>query len=112
MPDRAPRLSGPRTRIETSSAAGAMAWTIPAHAVPWPTRSPSIRIVDDARSVVAGLDPQAADQPAADRRVIGLDARVDDRDGDAAPVPVAERRAPVHRPERARRGRGRRARPA
>src|SRR5664279_3303843 len=29
-----PRLSGPRTRIETSDAPGAIEWMIPAHAVP------------------------------------------------------------------------------
>ncbi len=34
-----PRLSGPRTRTETISAAGASPWMIPAQAVPCPTTS-------------------------------------------------------------------------
>ena len=59
----------------------------------------SIRIVDHARSVIAGLDSQAARQAAADRGVPGLDPGVDDRDRHASPVPVPEGRAPVHRPE-------------
>ena len=77
-----------------------MAWTIPAQAVPCPTRSPvrgRRRRDGDRRR----LDAKAADEPPADRRVIGLHARIDDRDSDARAVGVTERRLAIHRAERA-----------
>ena len=73
---------------------------MPAQAVPWPTRSTASSVVDDLEPVRAVLDPEAPDEAAADRRVIGLDARVDDGDGDARAVRVAEHGGPVHGPER------------
>ena len=59
-----------------------------------------VSVVDDLEPVGAVLDPEAPDEPAADGRMIGFDARVDDGDGDARPVRVAEHGGPVHGPER------------
>ncbi len=91
-----PRLSGPRTRIEMMSAPGARLWMIPAHAVPWPTTSIASASSTHLRVVLARLDPDAPDELAADRRVIALDARVDDRHGDPGPVGSAEGHVTVH----------------
>ena len=72
---------------------------IPAHAVPWPTRSTASGS-STTRRPSADLDPQAAAQPAADGRVIAFDARVDDRDGHAGAVGRPEHGSPIHDPER------------
>ena len=92
---------------------------IPAQAVPWPTASIGSS-GDDRRVLAVELDPDALAQRAADRRVVALDPRVDDRDGHAVAVAGAERPRPVdpvegREPARGRRGarpRTARSRPA
>ena len=58
-----PLLSGPRTRIETMSAAGASAWMIPAQAVPWPTTS-----IASGSSTTAGSSPPSSTRTLRTRR--------------------------------------------
>ena len=89
---------------------------IPAQAVPWPTTS----IASDRRrrlgSSSVELDPDAPAQHAADRRMVALDARVDDRDRHARarrPPPNAHVAVDAaERTERRRAGRGHRRRTA
>ena len=50
----------------------------------------SVRVIHHVRLTTDEIDPQASYELAADRRMIGLHARVDDRDGHAASVTVAE----------------------
>jgi hypothetical protein len=59
------------------------------------------RVVDHAWTILRGLDPQAPDEPSADRGMIGLHAGVDDRNRHAETFAVAKDRRPVQHPERA-----------
>ena len=83
----------------TISAAGARPWMIDAQAVPWPTTSTassSTTMASSPSSSTRTLSPERA----ADRRMVALDARVDDRDGDPGAAAVAERPLPIEPAER------------
>ena len=91
---------------ETISASGARAWMMPAHAVPWPTTSIGWVGTTSQSSPTRSTATLSTSRPPT-RRVVALDARVDDRDAHAAAAPVAERPRRGRRGPTARRGRRR-----
>ena len=78
-----PRLSGPSTRTEMMSAPGRQAVDDPGAGRPVTDDVDRLGVVDDDGILLARLDAHAPDELAADRRMVPLDPRVDDRDGHA-----------------------------
>ncbi len=60
---------------------------IPAHAVPWPTTSPSVSSSTSGLALLARSRRPSRRRSAADQRVVGLDAAVEDADADALARP-------------------------
>ena len=95
-----PRLSAPSMRIDTRLAPGAMPATMPAQAVPWPTRSRASGSSTTSASSPSRSTRRCRATRPRDGGMIAVDARVDDRDGHALPIRVAEHVRAIQAAER------------